>query len=50
VQPLAKEGITMATVQGSPPPAPHPRAWKFIQRKPLTASRAARIIALATVM
>jgi hypothetical protein len=40
----------MATVQGSPPPAPHPRAWKFIQRKPLTASRAARIIALATVM
>ena len=41
----------MTSPQGSPQPAPpvHPRAWKFIQRKPLTAARAARIIALATV-
>jgi voltage-gated potassium channel len=39
----------MATVQGNPPPAPHPRAWTLITRKPLTAGRAARIIALATV-
>src|SRR5437868_14384975 len=41
----------MASPQISPQPAPpvHPRAWRFIQRKPLTAARAARIIALATL-
>ena len=41
----------MTSPGGSPHPAPpvHPRAWKFVQRKPLTAARAARIIALATV-
>jgi voltage-gated potassium channel len=39
----------MATVQGNPPPAPHPRAWKLITSKPLTAGRAARIIGLATL-
>jgi voltage-gated potassium channel len=41
----------MTSPQISPQPAPpvHPRAWKFIERKPLTAGRAARIIGLATV-
>jgi len=41
----------MATVPASPPPAPpaHPRMWKIIDRKPLTAGRAARIIGLATL-
>ena len=40
----------MAKAQGTPAPTPpHPRAWKFIERKPLTAGRAARIIALATL-
>ena len=41
----------MATAQGSPPPTPplHPRAWRLIERKPLTAARAARIIGLATM-
>ena len=41
----------MTTAQGSPSPAPppHPRVWKLIERKPLTAGRAARIIGLATV-
>jgi voltage-gated potassium channel Kch len=42
----------MATVPASPPPAspPHPRMWKIIDRKPLTAGRAARIIGLATLL
>ena len=41
----------MTTTEGSPQPTPppHPRAWKLIERKPLTAGRAARIIGLATV-
>lgn len=41
----------MATAQGTPgsAPPPHPRAWRIIERKPLTAGRAAQIIALATV-
>ncbi len=41
----------MATVPASPPPAPpaHPRLWKIIERKPLTAGRAARIIGVATL-
>ncbi len=41
----------MATIPASPPPAPpaHPRLWKLIERKPLTAGRAARIIGLATL-
>lgn len=41
----------MTSPESSSHPAPpvHPRAWKFIERKPLTAGRAARIIALATL-
>ena len=41
----------MATVPASPPPVPpaHPRLWRLIQRKPLTAGRAARIIGLSTL-
>jgi voltage-gated potassium channel len=41
----------MATVQGGPPspPSQHPRAWKLLMNKPLTARRAARIIALAII-
>jgi voltage-gated potassium channel len=41
----------MATIPASPPPAPpaHPRLWKLIERKPLTAGRAARIIGLTTL-
>jgi voltage-gated potassium channel len=41
----------MATVPADPPPAPpaHPRLWRIIDRKPLTAGRAARIIGLATL-
>ncbi len=40
----------MATSEGNPGPVPppHPHAWRFIERKPLTAGRAARIIGLAT--
>jgi len=40
----------MAKAQGiqAPPRAPHPRAWKLLERKPLTVGRAAQIIALAT--
>ncbi|MGO9754124.1 MAG: potassium channel family protein [Solirubrobacteraceae bacterium] len=42
----------MAPVQGSSPhnPPPHPRAWSLLERKPLTGGRAARIIALATMI
>ena len=32
-----------------PTPPMHPRAWKFMERKPLTAGRAARVIGLATL-
>ncbi len=42
----------MATVQGSEPgaPGPHPRAWKALERRPLTVRRAARIISAATLV
>ena len=41
----------MTTTEGSPtaPPPIHPRALNVLQRKPLTAPRAARIIASVTV-
>jgi voltage-gated potassium channel Kch len=42
----------MARAQGGRPPAgaQHPRAWKVLERKPLTVGRAARIISLATLL